>query len=357
MRARPSTLAAIAAFLAWAVLETAGLVLLVRTRGFSLGEGGNTVADSLRDALIACVFAGVGLVLAMRLPRNAIGWLFMAIAGSLAFGFVLERYALDALIAHPDSLPGGSQVAALWQAAWVILISSLILLLLLFPLGRLPSRRWRPVLALLVAAAAAALVGGTTKPGHLPLPFEAFDNPLGVGGFGTASRVLFAAWILMLIPLLAAVVSLVQRYRRSRGVERQQYKWFVFAAALFPIGLLFTQVVDAAHWHRLEFASSLPAIASAFLPIATAMAILRYRLYEIDRLVGRTLVYGALTIVLGAMYIGLVLGGQALFSSFAGGSHLAVAASTLVVAAVFLPLRSRVQGFVDRRFNRRRYDA
>ena len=358
MRPRPGTLAAIAAFLVWAALETAGLVLLVRTRSFDLGDGGNTVASSLRDALVACVFAGVGLLLAARLPRNTIGWLFLAIAGSLALGLVLERYALDALIAHPGSLPAGSVAAALSKEAWVILISTLILLLLVFPHGRLPSRRWRPMLALLVASAAATWVGGTTKPGPLPAPFAAHDNPLGVSALETPGRALFDAWALMLVPLVAAVVSLVQRYRRSRGVERQQYKWFVFAAALFPIVLQLTQVVDAAHWNRIEFAvSSLPAIASAFLPIATAIAILRYRLYEIDRLIGRTLVYGALTLVLGAGYVGLVLAGQALFSSFAGGSNLAIAVSTLVVAGLFLPVRSRMQHFVDRRFFRRRYDA
>jgi hypothetical protein len=161
----------------------------------------------------------------------------------------------------------------------------------------------------------------------------------------------------MVVVFVLAGISLVGRFRRSDGVERQQYKWFAFAAGLLPLVVVVTQGLYAIDFAAGEAASWLTAGVAAILPIATAIAVTRYRLYEIDRIISRTLVYGVLTVVLAATYAGLVLASQSLFSSFAGGSNLAIAVSTLAAAALFLPLRSRVQSLVDQRFYRRNYDA
>ncbi len=180
------------------------------------------------------------------------------------------------------------------------------------------------------------------------------ENPVALSGieFGVVDAARPISGSLVFVVVLA---SLVVRYRRSRGVEREQLKWLAFAAALLVVGFLGATVAGTGLVSDLFFVLAIASV--VFMPVAVAIAILRYRLYEIDRVISRTLVYGSLTVILGAAYAGLVLAGQAVFSSFAGGSNLAIAVSTLVVAALFLPVRSRVQGFVDRRFYRRRYDA
>ena len=168
----------------------------------------------------------------------------------------------------------------------------------------------------------------------------------------------------MVVAMVAGGISLVLRFRRARGVERQQYMLFTVAAVAFPvfsIGVNAFESAVSAHsgpMHQVDnVLNAITALIALLLPVSVAIAVLRYRLYEIDRLISRTLVYVALTVVLGATYVGLVLAGQAISSTFTGSSDLAIAASTLIVAALFLPVRSRVQHFVDRRFYRRRYDA
>ena len=194
--------------------------------------------------------------------------------------------------------------------------------------------------------------GIATAPGELEPPLDEFENPLAV----TDSDLYFVLFVPIipacLLSIAVAAVRALRRFRRSRGLERQQFKWLAASA-----GFLLSVLPFGAAFNWTEAAGLMMTIALIALPISVGIAVLRYRLYEIDRIVSRTLVYGSLTLILGAAYAGLVLGGQALFSSFAGGSNLAIAGSTLVVAALFLPLRGRVQQFVDRRFYRRRYDA
>ena len=356
--------AALTAFAAWAVVETTNVVFVMLTWNMERGIFGETPRTAVQIALTAAVYACVALLLATKRPRNAIGWIFLAIAVNVAAGMdgapanLLGRYALYSM-EHDGALPGVAVAASLAQSAWVVMFLCIALLLLLFPNGHLPSRRWRGVVAILVVAATTSLIGGTTAPGPIAAPFGRYDNPFGVAVLGSPDGVLFLGGaMLMLIPLFAAVGSLIQRFRGSRGVERQQYALFTLAGLVLVAGMVATQIVDAAFGARASTAVSVvPSIAAAVLPIATAIAILRYRLYEIDRVVSKTLAYGVLSVILAGVYIGLVLAGQALFSSFAGGSNLAIAASTLVVAALFLPMRSRVQGVVERRFYRRRYDA
>jgi hypothetical protein len=267
-------------------------------------------------------------------------------------------------VTHPGSLPAGVVTAAIYQTGWVILISGIVLLLLLFPHGRLPSPRWWRVVALAGVGAVTTWVGFTTRSGPLDSPFAAHDNPLGVEALRQVDRLLREGWVLMVAAMVAGGISLVLRFRRARGVERQQYMLFTVAAVAFPVFSVGVNAFESAvsvrsgSMHQVDnVLNAITALLALLLPVSVAIAVLRYRLYEIDRLISRTLVYAALTIVLGATYVGLVLAGQALFSSFAGGSNLAIAASTLVVAALFLPLRARVQRFVDRRFYRGRYDA
>jgi hypothetical protein len=348
----------------WLVLEMMGVVLLLATWTTPTGGFTDSAWSALTGVFAAAVFAGVGFLLAAKRSGNSIGWIFLVSAVNLALGLVLPRYALYAVVTHRGSQPGGVVVAALSFSGWVILVASVWLLVLLFPHGRLPSPRWRAIVALGGVGALASWIGATTQPGRLPKPFKAYDNPLGVDALRRVDHVLFAGWTLMLVASVAGVISLVLRFRRAMGVERQQYKLFTVAAAAFPVASVGTNAFESAFnthsglAHGVDLLlNAVTALVALFLPVSVAIAVLRYRLYEIDRVISRTLVYAVSTLVLGTAYVGLVLAGQALFSSFAGGSNLAVAGSTLVVAALFLPVRSRVQRFVDRRFYRRRYDA
>ena len=216
--------------------------------------------------------------------------------------------------------------------------------------------RWGRLLRISIVLATYIAVAPAIEPGHTGA-YPQVDNPMKAPSW--VGTVLFdPVWALAGFGLLAiSLWSIVVRFRRSRGIERQQITWLALAAGVGIVGLVGTfALYDVVGW--LSDVFTVIAFAGfVLMPVAVAVAILRYRLYEIDRIVSRTLVYGSLTLVLGAAYGGLVLAGQALFSSLAGGSNLAIAVSTLVVAALFLPVRSRVQGFVDRRFYRSRYDA
>jgi hypothetical protein len=308
--------------------------------------------DQIGHYVALYAFPLVGALVATRRPENAIGWLFVAIGLCQGVTLAGAAYADYAVFAERASLPAGEWAA--WVAAGVdiVFIIGIFLLALLFPSGRLPSPRWRWAVRGLVGGGLGLMLATLLNPGRFfdPLPV---DNPAAFAGAGTLSNVFGAIGVLLLAP--AAVVTLVGailRFRRARGVERQQFKWFALAVSLLLACFLLTTfgVLDRASY-------ALIGVAFAGIPVSVGIAILRYRLYDIDRVISRALVYAALTLTLGAAYVGLVLGGQAVFSSFAGGSNLAIAASTLAVAALFLPLRSRVQRFVDRRFYRRRYDA
>ena len=304
----------------------------------------------------ALLFACVGLLIARKERANPIGWLFLSSAPMLAAISLAYGYAELALYGG-EGWPGSTWAG--WLASWLPIVPVFVvpcLIAQLFPNGRPLRGLWRSVLRLSVVvglylALAPALDEGTL--GSYPTVENPAALPHGVSRF-----LVDLTWGISISALFALSLAAVSvRFRRSRGVEREQLKWLALAGGVTIggfLGALF--LIDLVGW--LSTALFLVGFAGFLsMPVAVAVAILRYRLYEIDRLVSRTLVYGALTVVLGAAYLGLVLAGQALFSSFAGGSNLAIAVSTLVVAALFLPLRSRVQSFVDRRFNRRRYDA
>jgi MFS family permease len=343
---RRSTRVAWAMLAAWSASVAALVVLSVVNGSFQREPLANTVGLLLAFA----AFMGVGALIVANRPGNAIGWVFAAIALLAVTGALAEEYAGYAVRTRPGLLPGA--VLAGWYTGWAWYPTVALVLVftpLLFPDGRPPSPPWRLVAWLtgavtaLVAALAAVQPVIELDDGHV------VDNPIGVAGLGDPEGSLLSVALGVLA--LAAVVSLVVRFRRSRGEERLQLKWFTYAGALVPL-VLVGDFLPAAVGNVLF------AVGITLLPVAAGIAILRYRLYEIDRLINRTLVYGLVTVLLAGVYAGLVLA----LGQLSGGigtrtPSWAVAGATLAVATLFQPARRRVQAMVDRRFNRRRYDA
>jgi hypothetical protein len=310
-------------------------------------------AHDLPDVLMAAAFALVGLVLIAKRPENLVGWALSLAGLGLFVGGVLSAYAALALLAKPEwGLPGGTVAGALAVGSWAPLMCGVFLLFLGFPGGDFPSARWRRVASLVLVGFALIWLGIDLSPGTLDPPLEHYRNPIAVTHSGLFVPALFAIIAPCLVCLALAGADLVRRFRRSRGVERQQFKWLATTATLLVITMPFSAAFNWADIPGAIFSVLLIA-----LPVSVGIAVLRYRLYDIDVIIRRTLVYGVLTGLLAASYLGAVLGLQQVFSSIAGGSNLAIVASTLGVAAIARPLRRRVQSFVDRRFYRRKYDA
>jgi hypothetical protein len=316
------------------------------------------VADTLPAVTWTIAFSLVGAVVASRRPRHRLGWIFCIVGLSQGLVTFTNEYAVYALWTAPGSLPGGPFMA--WLTTWDWAGSAPVLLTfvpLLFPDGRLPSRRWRPVAWL--SAVPIALLCGPIAILYWPLRGPALVEP---GDFSQptpgALAVLYSmVGSLMLLCGLACALALLLRFRRAHGVERQQLKWFVFAAAVTLIAWWGLDQLGA-HGVQLGLAGVLLVPVAAAIPVAAGIAIVRYRLYDIDRLINRTLVYSLLTALLAVVYTGLVLVLGQLFGGIgAQPPSWAVAGATLAVAALFQPARRRIQGLVDRRFNRRNYDA
>ena len=308
-----------------------------------------------QEAVSLLVYVAVGALVATQRSENPIGWLLLLVGLSAAIVNLATQYAAAALVGG-HGWPGGLALAVGLKGGWAPQMYLLVLVVLLFPTGSLLSHRWRAVVWL--ATAAIGLLFLVSHVGPLDQPFSDIENPIRFDAGPILSPLVGAPVILAIVAsLLAAFACPVVRFRRAGGDEREQLKWFFVAASVLPLGIVSHVVAETFFPSVLNADERVFSAGVALLPIAIGIAILKYRLYEIDRIISRALVYGGLTIVLGAAYVGLVLAGQALFSSSAGGSNLAIAASTLAVAALFLPARSRVQRFVDRRFYRRRYDA
>jgi hypothetical protein len=342
------------AWVAWGLLA---LGCLGNVAGVVLSVASDTFRENLGDNLIVrpvfAAFLVVGCLILARRPGNRIGWLFTAVGLLTMTGGLVEPYAAYAYVTRPGSLP--APLVATWVYSWIWLptiILALVFPLLLFPTGRSLSPRWRPVAWVAAAATAGyALLGALTPTLELP-DKRTVANPIGVAGVGDVDENLLGDVLLALtlLTLAAAVCSLVLRFRRSHGVERQQLKWFTYTGALVLLTPLGTLLVPDL--------GNLPFVVVIALPIAVGIAILRYRLYDIDRLINRTLVYGLLTALLGLVYAGAVLVLGQVFGGVGGDPpSWAVAGATLAVAALFQPARRRIQAAVDRRFNRRKYDA
>jgi hypothetical protein len=360
----------LAAWLAWSLcllcvaLAVAGLILAL-LNGLTLGEiflawSGPPVAIFLTQIVS---FSAVGALIASQRPENPIGWLFLAAA--LFYGIQIpgEEYAVYALLTNPGSLPLGAELAWLTDWIWAPGFGIILVFLpLLFPDGHPPSRRWRTVAWL--GGLSIGLICVLTSIVLWPERGPTLVQLGGYAGEVEAWRSAVLDWVLrlggpmLLLAGLGAVISLVVRFRRARGDVRQQIKWFASAAALTVVWLFVFQQSTRGLPEAIVALSGLLVIAS--IPVATGIAILRYRLYDIDLIINRTLVYGSLTLMLALIYFGGVATTQAIFGALTGQeeqSQLAVVVSTLVIAALFMPLRRRIQSFIDRRFYRRKYDA
>jgi hypothetical protein len=300
------------------------------------------------QALLSLAFLTVGAFLAGRRPANPVGWLLLGWGLVMAFSAFTGAYVERGLVRDPGSVPGPDWAAWAEGVVWHPAFGLLAFLLLLFPDGRLPSRRWRPFAWFTAAVYLTLALSAAVAPGAVNLYYPEATPPVRLPVAGLADTAF--DWLLggQLLVLFTALVSLVPRLRRAPGEERQQVKWFVYTVVtvvvLFIAGIL---VLGAGYLFPLF----------GLIPVSVAVAVFKYRLYEIDRLINRTLVYGLLTALLIGVYAGLVFLLGVVLDPAVGESSLAVAASTLAVAALFQPARRRLQGLVDRRFNRRRYDA
>ena len=347
---------------AWLAYFLVALVVLLGVLGSLLLLLNDRFPPPSMEILLPFVtFLVVGVLIASRRPENLIGWMFCSIGLASAWEFFAQEYAFYALVTQAGTLPGGVWMAwtQIWTAgiAWPLMFFAL----LLFPNGRLPSPRWWPFAWF--AAATFILLGGLAafEPGRLS--GVRVPNPTGIEQ--AAGIIELSQSILIPITLgivLAIAASVIVRFRRARGKERQQLKWLAYTAgflgALLGLNVLNFQVL---HNRFLELAVGIPGfVAIAAVPAAIGVAILRYRLYDIDVVINRTLVYGSLTVMLAVVYFGGVTATQTIFRAFTGQEQqpqLAIVISTLVLAALFNPLRRRIQFFIDRRFYRRKYDA
>jgi hypothetical protein len=351
-----------AARLAWSLwaLSVALTALSLVLMALSLSHPNTPVFDWWLGNALVVIDVTVGAIVATRRPENPVGWLLCLSGVAVATNSFASQYAIYALLAQPDTIPAGEALA--WVASWLLpaMIGLQVSYLLLFPTGRLPSGHWRPLAWLSVAFIVVGVVLSAFSPGANLGALGPIRNPLGIDGLTSA----YKAVLYTIAPLLfvGAVLSLFVRLRRAVGVERQQLKWFAYAAALYALSIILNVIIlaiDAPRWFEWAGTAFFTA-AGTTIPISIGIAILRYRLYEIDVLINRTLVYGSLTTMLVALYFGGIVLLQRVFDVLTGAgerSTLAVVASTLVIAALFNPLRRRVQGFVDRRFYRYKYDA
>jgi hypothetical protein len=343
------------------------LLVLARSADIPSRWEANLTAGDFLGWVIFLIFPLVGALIASRRPRNAIGWILLAEGLLWMFLGLTDYYGLYG-VARPGSVPFPVGVAAVNNFMWVPAVGLLgTYVFLLFPDGRLPSRRWRPLawLSGTVIVLVSILVG--LSPGPLQ-NLGGIRNPFALEGYPWLENIAYILLSLLPLCMVASVLSLVMRYRRSRGEERQQIKWIAFAASfvglLYLIAMVCAFIFPSGAWFQAGSPLWLDLLGYAALrsftlvPIAVGFAVLRYRLYDIDVVINRTLVYGSLTISLALVYVGMVVSLQYVFRALTGGeSQLVIVASTLAIAALFNPLRGHIQSFIDRRFYRSKYDA
>jgi hypothetical protein len=348
-----------AAWLAWSlcalslVLTALGLLFLA----MNLSHSDNVFDYWIETTTVAVAFSTVGAVVASRRPEHPVGWLFCAIGFLGGVDHFCGEYATYTLLIQPDSLPGGEAAAWIRSWVWVTAGGLAVFLVLLFPTGRLPSGRWKPLAWFNLVASVLGAIWVAFAPGPVD-GLSPIQNPLGIDSLGGGSSAVYLVEVLQAAVGLAAAVSLFVRQHRAGFEEQQQIKWFAYAATILIIGALLTSSIPEVMWWVGPGGFALYIAGIVGLPVAVAIAILRHHLFDIDVLINRTLVYGSLTAALAGIYFGVVVLLQWLFVSLTGEkSTLAVVASTLAIAALFNPLRHRIQAFIDRRFYRRKYDA
>jgi hypothetical protein len=345
-----------APMIAWSACLLA-LALIACAVALAFLNGAN--AEAMSFPLAMTTSAAVGGLVASRRPANPVGWLFLGSASCAALETAAAEYATYGLLTSPGALPFAGVMA--WGSVWTEPLGAALLLVVLpffFPDGRLVSESWRPIAWLVfLALMVDVVVLRVLMPGVVVFGATRIANPLGVEALRPFLDAIGAGvWF---GSILVAVASLVVRFRRSRGEERQQIKWLALAALVVPVWFLTNAPIERALPNLFQVVDAL--VVFALIPIAAGIAILRYRLYDIDVLINRTLVYGSLTALLAALYWSGVATTQAIFRALTGQEEqqpqLAIVVSTLVIAALFNPLRQRLQAFIDRRFYRRKYDA
>jgi hypothetical protein len=355
--ARPRRWSGVLAWAVWA-LTMLGLAGAAWLDHLQRQAGSPETAWLLQPAsvplLVAAVSAAtVGALLGSRRPAHPVGWLLLGLGLLVVANGVASGYVNYGLLARPGALPAAGYLAGIANGIQVLWLACVSFVLLLTPTGSLPSPRWRWWARVAAAAPLLLVLLAAVDPQPLLPEHPEVANPLAVPvPTGLLLAVAAVAALIVLAALVAAAWSLVVRFRRARGVERQQLRWLALGAALAAVALLVAVAGGAMAKDGVVLAALGTCV--ALLPLATGAAVLRYRLYDLDRIISRTLAYGLLTVLLGGGYAGVVLGlGQLLGRD----SSLVVAAATLAVAAAFQPARRRIQRAVDRRFNRRRYDA
>jgi hypothetical protein len=377
-----------AAWVAWslwvacAALIALALLLDFLTETDPIPEARPAFGLAVLAGVLSLAYPTVGALIVSRLPTNFIGWILCGLGLLLAAQRMIASYADYALVEN-FALPGGEYVAWFATWAWVAVPTLAVFLVLLFPEGRLPSRRWRTLAWVALCGAALTAIGYMfmPQPLHSHLYVENPFEVVGVIGGGLTTYHLFGASIVLGMVLLAtgtlsALLSVMVRLRGAQGDERQQIKWFLYAAVpltvfasliivdsvveIFTTTFRFRTVYLLRSWAAFNAVDYVALFALLVVPIFTYIAILKYRLYDIDLVINRALVYGSLTALLAVVYFGGVTATQAVFRAFTGQQEqpqLAIVVSTLVIAALFNPLRRRIQSFIDRRFYRRKYDA
>lgn len=352
--------------LAWAAWWFFAAMVAIAVLLSFLDGSSRSASAGLSFVVVLSAFPLTGLLILRRQPRNTIGWLLVGIGCVWGLGGLGDNYATYGLLVDPGSLPGPAVGSLISNGIWAPALGLMgTFLILLYPDGHLPSPGWRPVAWLSGATILILTVVLYLSPGDLEeAPTPGLTNPLALE---SAQPVLEAALVVLLplfaVCIVACAVGLVRRFRRSHGVERQQLKWLATAgavvASVFLVGIVASAVASPAArepaW--LLVLNQVSFLLWALLPISIGTAILRHGLYSIDVVINRALVYGSLTASLAVVYLGSVLLLQLALSPLTDQSDLAVAGSTLAVAALFRPARAQIQGFVDRRFYRQRYDA
>jgi signal transduction histidine kinase len=343
---RASRAAPWAAVLLIAALTACGGVLAALAPGY--GDGTLATAGWLAVTLAS---TGVGVLLAIRRADNPVGWLLLANGLVLAANGLAEAYADYAVLAHPGALPGGEWAALVADKGWPTLFAGVTAIAFVFPDGRLPTPRWRPIVIAAAAAFGVLLAASLLSTEPFSQPFENVSDPLPSLPEAVIAPLFLISGLGALAGLGAAAFAMRVRLKRSSGVERLQIKWLAYAAMLIPSSVIVCLTISGGDGTATGVALIITLLA---IPAAIGIAVTRYRLYEIDRLINRTLVYAALTAGLAATFAAVSLG---LGVTFGGGSTLPTAVATLAVALAFGPLRKRLQILVDRRFDRARYEG
>jgi hypothetical protein len=354
VRARPGAWAAVAALATYWGLTGAGLLLRV------LNDPASDLPNQLFDRVIWGAWPTIGAVIVARQPRNRIGWLCCGVGFLLGPAFFGQDYAWYVLVYRPGSLPGGLAMGWLGSWPWYIALELILVFVpLLFPNGHLVSPRWRPVGWIAAAWLGLVWIGAALSPGPLEgAGAKTVLNPLGIEDAEAVLKLLettLGPGVGLL--MLASVASMVVRFRRARGPVRQQLKWFTYAAVLSALLFLVFILTGLDTRTPSPWGYVIATLWLMAVPVAIGVALLRYHLFDIDRLINRTAVYGVLTALLAGIYVAVVLVLGQLFGGLGGEPpSWVVAGATLAVAALFQPARRRIQQGVDRRFNRRKYN-